>query len=80
MVAILFVLTFTSDRAVFNEKDVCSILVALTKKRYSTFLKKLFVFEKICFNANRNLTSLFDSTKVALLLSCYKKPNVTRNS
>ena len=65
---------------VFNEKDACSILVALTKKRYSTFLKKLFVFEKIGFNANPNLTPLFDSTKVALLLSCCKKPNVTRNS
>ena len=31
---------------VFNEKDACSILVALTKKRYSTFLKKLFVSKK----------------------------------
>ena len=29
-----------------------SILVFSTKKRYSNFLKKVFVFQKICFNVN----------------------------
>ena len=29
--------------------DAFSILVLSTKKRYSSFLKKIFVFEKICF-------------------------------
>ena len=49
MVTILFVLTLASERAVLNENDVFSILVVGTKKRYSTFLKKVFVFQKICF-------------------------------
>ena len=49
VVAILFVLTLTSDRAVLNGSDVFSILVVSTKKRYSSFLKKVFVFQKICF-------------------------------
>ena len=43
MVAILFVLTLASDRAVLNGNDVLSILVASTKKRYSSVLKKVFV-------------------------------------
>ena len=47
--AILFVLTLTSDRAVLNGDDVFSILVVSTKKRYSSCLKKVFVFLKICF-------------------------------
>ena len=47
MVTILFVLT--SGRAVLNGNDVFSILVASTKKLYSSFLKKVFVFQKICF-------------------------------
>ena len=37
------------DRAVLNGNDVLSILVVSTKKRYSSFLKKVFVFQKICF-------------------------------
>ena len=49
MVAILFVLTLASDRAVLNGNDVFSISVASTKKRYSIFLKKVFVFQEICF-------------------------------
>ena len=48
VVAILFVLTLASDR-VLNGNDVFSILVVSTKTRYSNFLKKLFVFQKICF-------------------------------
>ena len=38
-----------SDRAVLNGNDVFSILVVSTKKQYSGFLKKAFVFQKICF-------------------------------
>ena len=49
MVAILFVLTLVSDRAALKRKDVFSISVVSTKKLYSSFLKKVFVFQKICF-------------------------------
>ena len=49
MVAILFALTLASDRAVLNGNDVLSILVVSTKKQYSSFLKKVFVFQEICF-------------------------------
>ena len=42
------VLILASDRAVLNGNDVFSILVASTKKRYSSFLKKVFAFQKIC--------------------------------
>ena len=49
VVAILFVLTLASDRTVLNGNDAFSILVVSTKKRYSSFLKKVFVFQKICF-------------------------------
>ena len=44
----LFVLTLASDRAVLNENDVFSTLVVSTKKKYSSFLKNVFVFQKIC--------------------------------
>ena len=47
--AILFVLTLTSDRAVLNGDDVFSILVVSTKKPFSSFLKKVLAFQKICF-------------------------------
>ena len=48
VVAILFVLALASERAVLNGNDVFSILVVSTKNRYSSFLKKVFVFQKIC--------------------------------
>ena len=38
-----------ADRAVFNENDAFTILVLSTTKRYSSFLKKVSVFQKICF-------------------------------
>ena len=47
--SILFILTLASDRAIFNGNDVFSILVLSTKNRYSSFLKKVFVFQKICY-------------------------------
>ena len=42
-------LTLAYDKAVFNGNGVFSILVASTKKRYSSFLKNVFAFQKICF-------------------------------
>ena len=35
--------------AVFYENDALSILVLSTKKGYSSFLKKVFIFQKSCF-------------------------------
>ena len=35
--------------AVLYGSDAFSILVRSTKKRYYSFLKKIFVFQKICF-------------------------------
>ena len=40
----LFVLTLVSDMAVLYGNDAFSILVRLTKKRYTGFFKKVFVF------------------------------------
>ena len=40
----LFVLTLVSDMAVLYGNDAFSILVRSTKKRYSSFLKKVYVF------------------------------------
>ena len=57
VVAILFVLTLASDRAVLNGNDVFSILVVSIKKKYSSFLKKVFVFQKICFKVKVLKTS-----------------------
>ena len=49
VVTILFVLTFASDMTIFYGNDAFSILVLSTKKLYSSFLKKVFVFHKIFF-------------------------------
>ena len=46
---ILFVLTLASDRAVLYEIVAFSILLLSTKKRYSSFLKRVCVFQKTCF-------------------------------
>ena len=46
---VITALTLISERAVLNGNDVFSILVVSTKKRYSSFLEKIFVFQKICF-------------------------------
>ena len=48
VVTILFVLTLASDMAVLYG-NVFLILMHSTKQRYSSFLKKVFVFLKICF-------------------------------
>ena len=52
MLTILFVFTLASDMAVLYENDAFSILVLPIKKRYSSFLKNVFVFQKICFKVN----------------------------
>ena len=49
LLTILFVLTLASDMAVLYGNDAFSILVLSTKKLYSRFLKKVSVFQKICF-------------------------------
>ena len=45
----LFVLTLASDMAVLHRNDPYSILIPSSKKRYSSFLKNVFVFKKIYF-------------------------------
>ena len=47
VLTILFILTLASDTTVLYENDAYSILVLSSKKRYSSFLKKVFVFKKI---------------------------------
>ena len=49
VVTMLFVLTLALDIAVLYENDAVLILVLSTKRRYSSFSKKAFVFHKICF-------------------------------
>ena len=46
---ILFVLTLAFGRAVLYENMAFSMVVLSTKKQYSSFSKKLFVFQKIYF-------------------------------
>ena len=45
----LFILALTSDMTVFYGNDAFFILVLSTKKCFSSFLKKVFVFQKIYF-------------------------------
>ena len=49
VLTIQFILTFASDRALLYGNKAFSILVLSTKKQHSSFLKKGFVFKKICF-------------------------------
>ena len=49
VLTILIILTLVSDMAVLYGNDAFSILVLSTKKRYSRFLKKVFLFQKIYF-------------------------------
>ena len=46
---ILLVLTMASDKAILFENVALSILIYLTKKWYSSFLIKVFFFQKIYF-------------------------------
>ena len=54
-----------SDRAVLNGNDVFSILVASTKERYSSFLKKVFVSQKICFKVK--VLKTFETFAIAVV-------------
>ena len=49
MLTILFDLTLASNITVLYGNDAFSILVLSTQKRFSSFLEKVFVFQKICF-------------------------------
>ena len=62
--------------AVFYENDAFLILVLSTKKRYSTFLKKVFVFEKICFKV-KILKTLKISTDCHIKTCQYLKRRAT---
>ena len=55
-----------SDRAVFNGNGVIPILVASTKKKDSSFLKKVFVLRKICFKVK--VLKMFE-----IFTECHKK-------
>ena len=46
---ILFVLTLTSNRAVLYGNVTFSILLLSPKKGHYSFLKQVFVFQKLCF-------------------------------
>ena len=47
VLAILFVLTLASEKTVLYGNAVFSIFVLATKKRHSSFLKKVSIFQKI---------------------------------
>ena len=49
MLTILSVLILASDMAVFYGNYALTIFVLSTKKRFYSFLKTFFVFQKICF-------------------------------
>ena len=49
LLPVLFVLKLVSDRAVLYENVAFSIIVLSTKKQNSGFLKRVCVFQKICF-------------------------------
>ena len=57
----LFVLTLASDMAVLYGNYAFSMLVLPTKKRYSSFLKKFFIFQKIYFKAKDLKTFKFST-------------------
>ena len=52
VITILFVLTLASDMAVLYGNYLFSVLLLSNKIRYSSFFKKVFVFQKICFKVN----------------------------
>ena len=48
-----FVLTLVSDMVVLYGNDAFSNLMVSSKKQYSSFLKMVFVFQKICFKVKQ---------------------------
>ena len=73
VLTILFLLTLASDMAVLYGKNAFSILALSTKKQYSSFLKKVFIFQKICFNWKRLKFPLIVTWKHADLTSWRKE-------
>ena len=63
-VTILFLLTLSSDMKVLYGNDAFSILVLSTKKEYSSFLKNVFVFQKIYFKVK-----LLKTFKILLIIT-----------
>ena len=57
----IFVLTLASESAFFYGNVAFSIFVLSSKKRYSSFLKKLFFLQKICFKVKVLKTSEISS-------------------
>ena len=68
LLTILFVLTLASDMTVLYGNDALSILVLSTKKQYSSFLKKVFIFQNISLKVVR-------SSQAAIPVSIVKKRN-----
>ena len=65
-------------RAVFNGNGVVLILVASTEKRYSSFLKKVFALQKICFKVKvlKTFETFIDCERRAIL----KIPSIFRRT
>ena len=57
VLSILFVLTLAFERGVLSGKEAFSMVVLSTKTHHSRFSKKLFVFQKTCFNVRVMKTS-----------------------
>ena len=54
----IWVVGQASDMAVLFGNNAFSILVLSTKKRYSSFLKKALVFQKICFKVKEGIENV----------------------
>ena len=65
---ILFVTKLAFERAVLNGNLAFSLVVLSTKKQYSSFSKKLLVFQKTCFKVSALKTFKIFTLKLADLL------------
>ena len=71
---ILFALPLASDMMALYGNDAFSILVLTTKKRYSSFLKKVFVLQKICFKVKVLKTfKISTDCHIKACLSCKRR-------
>ena len=70
-VPILFVLALAFERAVLYRNVVFSIVVLSTRKQYTNFSKKVFVFQKI-FNFNVRVMKIFK-------ISCDFRKNICQS-
>ena len=73
---ILFVLILASDKAVLCRNIAFSIFVISTKKRYSSSLKKVFVFQKICFKVTLLKTFEMSSDCQVKICQSLKIPSI----